>query len=31
MGPWAWLILLAVSAALATAAQYLFFRPRQAA
>lgn len=26
MGPWAWLILLAVSGALATAGQYLFFR-----
>ncbi len=26
MGPWAWVILLAVSAMLATAAQYLFFR-----
>jgi hypothetical protein len=26
MGLWAWIILLAVSAALATAAQYLFFR-----
>jgi cytochrome c biogenesis protein CcdA len=26
MGPWAWIILLAVSAVLATAAQYLFFR-----
>ncbi len=26
MGLWAWVILLAVSAALATAAQYLFFR-----
>jgi hypothetical protein len=26
MGPWAWLILLAWSAALATAAQYTFFR-----